>query len=529
MTSGSSPKTGYYRVSREVSNVTSDTRSALELDLSASIRRFAQTNSDYYVAQFLKIQTSTHHSWSFNKAAALFGPLWAGARGAWGFFWLFAIVELTALVQFGRGLWGDLGADKMAEVYKLEQRASEMLAQAETARAAGDATGATALQEIGGNLGLAAQATVLEAEQATAGATTFLIVGLVLFVAIRIAMGFLANTVYEKQYTRWRTDHTIQTGRRRSNTLFGALMVVIMYPLTLYRFTASKPDPRLVEFPVGSEYYVKAAKALESWFDRTAVAGQGVFDGITGAVQTFLDLLELILVDTPWPVVVTFVIIVAWRVAGARVAIFVSAALAYLGLLGFWETSMITFALVGTAALICLVVGIPLGVWFSKSARAYAIARPVLDLMQTLPPFVYLIPIIAFFGTGKVPGVLATIIVGMPPCIRLTALGLMQVDGRLKEAARAFGATNRQLLTGLELPLAMPSIMTGINQTILLCLAMVVIASLIGAKGLGQDVLVALMYVAKGQGLLAGLAILFSAMILDRIVQGRFKQRGDSG
>ena len=190
---------------------------------------------------------------------------------------------------------------------------------------------------------------------------------------------------------------------------------------------------------------------------------------------------------------------------------------------------MITFALVGTAALICLVVGIPLGVWFSKSARAYAIARPILDLMQTLPPFVYLIPIIAFFGTGKVPGVLATIIVGMPPCIRLTALGLMQVDGHLKEAARAFGASNRQLLLGLELPLAMPSIMTGINQTILLCLAMVVIASLIGAKGLGQDVLVALQYVAKGQGLLAGLAILFCAMILDRIVQGRFKQRDDSG
>ncbi len=507
----------------------SDTRSTLELDLSASIGRFAQANSDYYAAQFSRIQTSAHRCWSFNKAAALFGPLWAGARGAWGFFWLFAVFELTALVQFGRGLWGDLGAEKMAEVYKLKQRASEMLAQAETARATGDATGATASQEIGENLGLAAQSMLLEAEQATAGATTFLIVGLGLFIAIRIAMGFLANTVYEKQFTRWRTDHTIQTGLRRSNSLFAALMVVIMYPLTLYRFTASKPDARLVEFPVGSEYYVKTAKVLESWFDRTAVAGQGVFDGITAAVQAFLDLLELILVDTPWPVVATFVVIVAWQAASVRVAIFVGAALAYLGFLGFWETSMITFALVGTAALICLVVGIPLGVWFSKSARAYAIARPILDLMQTLPPFVYLIPIIAFFGTGKVPGVLATIIVGMPPCIRLTALGLMQVDGHVKEAARAFGASNRQLLLGLELPLAMPSIMTGINQTILLCLAMVVIASLIGAKGLGQDVLVALQYVAKGQGLLAGLAILFCAMILDRIVQGRFKQRDDSG
>ena len=172
--------------------------------------------------------------------------------------------------------------------------------------------------------------------------------------------------------------------------------------------------------------------------------------------------------------------------------------------------------------------GIPLGIWFSKSDRAYAIARPVLDLMQTLPPFVYLIPIIAFFGTGRVPGVLATIIVGMPPVIRLTALGVKHVDQHVKEAARAFGASNTQVLTGVELPLAVRSIMTGVNQTILLCIAMVVIASMIGAKGLGQNVLLSLQLVTKGQGLLAGLAILFCAMILDRMVQGRF-QREDSG
>ena len=222
-----------------------------------------------------------------------------------------------------------------------------------------------------------------------------------------------------------------------------------------------------------------------------------------------------------------FVFVVAWRVASLRVAIFSTAALAYFGFLGFWETSMTTFALVGAAATFCLLLGIPLGIWFGKSAPVYVVARPVLDLMQTLPPFVYLIPIIAFFGTGKVPGVLATIIVGIPPVIRLTALGIMQVDAHVKEAARAFGASNRQVLIGVEIPLAAPSIMTGVNQTILLCLAMVVIAALIGAKGLGQDVVVALQWVAKGEGLLAGLAILFCAMVLDRIVQGRFKRRDD--
>ena len=144
--------------------------------------------------------------------------------------------------------------------------------------------------------------------------------------------------------------------------------------------------------------------------------------------------------------------------------------------------------------------------------------------MQTMPAFVYLIPIIAFFGTGKPPGVLATIIFAMPPVIRLTALGMRGVPETTKEAAIAFGCSKWQLLRNVEIPLAMPSIMTGINQTILMCLSMVVIASLIGAKGLGQDVLVALQYAAKGQGMLAGLAILFVAMVIDRIVQGHYKR-----
>ena len=186
---------------------------------------------------------------------------------------------------------------------------------------------------------------------------------------------------------------------------------------------------------------------------------------------------------------------------------------------------MITVSLLGAAAFLCLSMGIPLGIWFGKSDRAYNAALPILDFMQTMPAFVYLIPIIAFFGTGKPPGVLATIIFGMPPVIRLTALGMRGVPEATKEAAVAFGATRWMLLKEVELPLAMPSIMTGINQTILMCLSMVVIASLIGAKGLGQDVLIALQYAAKGQGMLAGLAILFCAMVIDRIIQGHYKKK----
>ena len=242
------------------------------------------------------------------------------------------------------------------------------------------------------------------------------------------------------------------------------------------------------------------------------------------AVRAVLDGLETVFVDTPWPVVMTVIVVVAWRLAGPRVAVFTAAALAYLALFGLWETSMVTVSLLGAAAFLCVLIGIPLGVWFGKSQRAYNAALPVLDFMQTMPAFVYLIPIIAFFGTGKPPGVLATLVFGMPPVIRLTALGIRGVPESTKEAATAFGCTRWTLLKDIEIPLAMPSIMTGVNQTILMCLSMVVIASLIGAKGLGQDVLVALQYAAKGQGMLAGLAILFCAMVIDRIVQGHYKR-----
>ncbi len=221
------------------------------------------------------------------------------------------------------------------------------------------------------------------------------------------------------------------------------------------------------------------------------------------------------------------ILVVGWRAAGPRVAVFTAAALAYVALMGYWEIAMETVALVGAAVVLCVVIGIPLGIWFGKSRRAYAVAEPVLDLMQTLPAFVYLIPIIAFFGTGNPPGILATIIFGMPPVIRLTALGMRGVPGTIKEAATAFGASRWRLLKDVELPLALPSIMTGVNQTILMCLSMVVIISLIGGGGLGQVILEALQFAAKGPGLLGGFAILFVAMVIDRIVQGAFRRSKD--
>ena len=302
-------------------------------------------------------------------------------------------------------------------------------------------------------------------------------------------------------------------------------LIIAIYGITLYAVVAAAPPAWLTTFPADKALFATVEAWLDAGFVATYDAGRGVFDGIRNAIRILVEAFEVVLVGTPWPVVMLVICTLGWQLAGPRVAIFTAAALAYLGLFGFWELSMLTVALLGAASILCVLVGIPLGIWFARSKRAYAAAQPVLDFMQTMPAFVYLIPVIAFFGTGKPPGIIATLIFGMPPVIRLTTLGLNGVSDEVKEAARAYGATEWQVLRGVELPLAKASILAGVNQTILMCLSMVVIASLIGAQGLGSVVLQSLQYAAKGQGLLAGLAILLCAMVIDRIVQGSFNSR----
>ncbi len=503
------------------------------------VEDFAVQNGSYYAEQFARIQGKTGYTWTWNTMAALFGPLWGAARGIWGFFWIFLVLELFALVQIGRGLWGELGAEQlvryerlMANIARREQQAAELVA-------AGDAEGAQAKLDIADNLRAVADNALVAAEAASGKALTILLTGLVLVVLIKIAEGTYANYAYEAQYLRFRSGKNVQAGIRRSTIIFGTVGMIAIWPLTLIRFTVAKPDEMvagltggllgekltITTFPVGKEYFALLAKKGDNGFDWLAINFGDVFDGVSAAIRQVLDWLELLLIQTPWPVVMFVTVVMALRLAGPRVAIFTAASLAYLAFMGLWELAMITVALIGAGAFLCVLFGIPLGIWFGKSRRAYAFAEPVLDFMQTMPAFVYLIPIIAFFGTGKPPGVLATIIFAMPPVIRLTALGMRGVPESTKEAAIAFGCSPRQLLFNVELPLALPSIMTGINQTILMALSMVVIASLIGAEGLGALILEALQYAAKGQGLLGGLAILFCAMVIDRIAQGVYRQK----
>ncbi len=495
-----------------------------EVDISESVREFAGPSDEYYVREFKRIQSSkSGYCWTFNISAAAFGPLWATARGLWGLFWVFSLLEMVFLVMLGSGLWGELGADKFERAERMQANYEKMMSRAESARDKGDEEGVASFERRAENLAKARDKALAEGEAVKAGGTRLLIIAIVGLVLLKIFEGWIANIAYERQYSRWRGDRTVRSGLNWPIGTLGLAIIVFVYVVTLLHFTTANPPQVIAEFPIGNTYYLAIASWIDHWFNLASQNFAFLFLGVSRGIRMVLDGVETLLVGTPWPVVMAIIVIFAYRSAGIRVAIFTAAALIYIAVLGYWQKSMATVALLGTASFLCVAIGIPLGVWFARSQRAFNLARPILDLMQTLPSFVYLIPIIAFFGTGKPPGILASMIFGLPPVIRLTTLGLRQVPRDVVEAARAFGATNAQILRNVEIPLATPSIMAGINQTILMCLSMVVIAALIDAKGLGYDVLEALQYAAKGQGILAGVAILFCAIVIDRVIQGKFK------
>ena len=248
--------------------------------------------------------------------------------------------------------------------------------------------------------------------------------------------------------------------------------------------------------------------------------GDFIFDPISDGINYAILRITKTLLWVPWPALVVAVVLSAWRLAGRPIAIFSLIALLLIGLSGLWPSSMETMALMLTAVTISVGVAIPLGIMGARSDRFDAMMRPILDGMQTMPSFVYLVPAIFFFGLGNAPAVMATIIYAVPPAIRLTNLGIRQVPSETVEAARAFGANRTQLLLKVQLPLALPTIMAGINQTTMMALAMVVIASLVAAGGLGEDVLKGIGQLRVGDSLVAGIAVVFVAIIIDRITQG---------
>ena len=256
--------------------------------------------------------------------------------------------------------------------------------------------------------------------------------------------------------------------------------------------------------------------------------GSWLFDGLSLAVTHALINIERGLKWIPWPVIVVGLSLISYAVGRWALMIFTPAVLLFIGFMGLWENTIDTIALMVVAVAVSVGVGFPLGVLGARNQLANSIMRPVLDGMQTMPSFVYLIPGILFFGLGKPAGIFATIIYAVPPVIRLTNLGIRQVSPETVEAARSFGASPLQLLAKVQVPMALPTIMAGINQTTMMALAMVTIASMVAAGGLGDNVLRALQKNEPGNGAIAGVSIVFLAIIIDRLTQAAARNQQES-
>lgn len=256
--------------------------------------------------------------------------------------------------------------------------------------------------------------------------------------------------------------------------------------------------------------------------------GAGLFDAIGSVVDKFAAQIEISLLAIPsWVLILLVVALGTWRLKW-RFGLFALASLLVIRVTGFWDQTMVTLALVFSATLISLAVGVPLGILCARSDRFNAVLRPVLDFMQTMPAFVYLIPAAMLFGLGRVPGILATVVFAMPPVVRLTALGIRQVNKEQVEAGQAFGCTPMQLLWKVQLPIALPTLMAGVNQTIMMALSMVIIASMVGAGGLGNDVLSSIQRLDIGLGFESGLSVVLLAIILDRLTESFGARRMES-
>ena len=441
-------------------------------ELGAEVARFLGEPSGAPSARIARLETRGFSLSSFRLAAACLGPYWAASRGLWTPFWIAAAVEAACLCGLVRSWWS------------------------------------------GGS-----------PESPGLDAVLFA-VSVAVLLAARIVQGALADWMLWRAWRRWRHGEGAAGRIRALSAALGTLAALGLVAVSVWRYGIQAAPEYLRIFPAPKIIQRATAKSIDDAVDWMVLKFEAFFASITAGLREVLNLIEALFIGIPWPVAVVLIVVLSWRAAGWRVGLFSAVALAYLGLFGYWEKSMSTLALVMASALLCIAIGAPIGIWCGKDAKVYATVKPVLDFMQTMPSFVYLIPAVAFFSIGKPPGLFATVIFAMPPMIRLAALGIQQVPHDVKEAALAFGTPPWKLLVKVELPLSAPSMLAGMNQTIMMSLSMVIIASMIGAGGLGYDVLIALRRLNTGEGMLAGTAIVVCAMILDRIIQGRRSRRG---
>jgi len=277
-----------------------------------------------------------------------------------------------------------------------------------------------------------------------------------------------------------------------------------------------------MEFPKG--IFLDIKKPIDNAIDYMMINWESFFDGVSAFLRQILLGVKSVIDIIPWWVLILFVFLATLKMSKKPVrALLYAGLLFFIGVIGLWDLMYTTLSIVITSVLLSLLLGFPLGILISFSDRAGKLVRPVLDTMQTMPSFVYLIPAVMLLGLGNVPAVIATVIYSMPPIVRMTNLGIRRVDKEVVEASKAFGSTRWQLLVKVLIPQALPTIMAGINQTIMMAIAMVVTSSMIGARGLGSEVLTGINRLESGRGFAAGIAIVILAVVIDRLTQGLAK------
>ncbi len=313
-----------------------------------------------------------------------------------------------------------------------------------------------------------------------------------------------------------------RTKRFRKWTLVAAIIgVALIASLLIHRsqFESALDYPANVGPPI--------TRAIDASIDWVVVDLGWIFDAISDNLKIALGKLRDFLIWVPWPVSVALVFLVGWRVASFRIGAASGLGMVAIGVVNLWDPAMVTVAIMIVSVTIAVGFGVPVGILAARSNTVDGMTRPVLDAMQTMPSFVYLVPGIMLFGLGNVAAILATVLYAIPPCIRLTNLGIRQVDPSVVEAGRSFGSSPIQLLFKVQVPMAIPTIMAGINQTVMMALAMATIAAMVGAGGLGIEVLRSMGQLEEGKAFVAGAGIVVMAIIIDRISQGYILARRD--
>ena len=315
------------------------------------------------------------------------------------------------------------------------------------------------------------------------------------------------------------------TSRRVNNSLKKIYFpsVVILATIILSTMIHGAGFEFALDFPVDTSKEIEGF--LDDSVDWIVINFGDFFDAISDALKVVLGKLRDLLVWIPWPVMMALVFIIGWKVASLKIAAMSVVGLVILATVNLWDPTMVTVAIMIVSVFLSIVVGVPVGILAARSDAVDTGIRPVLDTMQTMPSFVYLVPGIMLFGLGNVAAIFATVLYALPPCIRLTNLGIRQVDASVVEAGRSFGSSDMQLLFKIQIPMAIPTIMAGINQTVMMALAMSTIAAMVGAGGLGIEVLRAMGQLKEGEAIIAGCAIVILAIIIDRISQGYIENR----